>query len=237
MIRFVVDGLVKVLLHLTVRVRATGLDRIPFRGPAIIAVNHINFLEIPLLYTLLKPRRVIALVKSETWDSSFARILGNLWGGIPIQRGRVDRNAFELAKREALAGAIVGMAPEGTRSRDGKLRKGSPGIILLSETIGTPIIPVVHYGGESYFRCLRRFRRALVRIKVGRPFVVSTWTNPGETAQRLRRRETERLMGEIASLLPEDYRGCYAAPGSTVTAHAPGDSLTPGSAGRQPPGR
>ena len=120
--RLIVDTVIRVLLKLICRVRAPGIGRVPRHGPLILSVNHINFLEIPVLYTLLRPRRVIGLAKVETWDNPALRVLANLWGAIPLRRGWADTMAFRKAEEVLMGGGIIGLTPEGTRNETGRAR-------------------------------------------------------------------------------------------------------------------
>ncbi|MFP4484704.1 MAG: lysophospholipid acyltransferase family protein [Spirochaetaceae bacterium] len=205
--RAVVDTVIAVLLKLLVRVRAVGVDRVPRTGPLILAINHINFLEIPLLYTLLRPRRVLGMAKAETWHNPALRILANLWEAIPLHRGVADTRAFNRAAEELRRGGIVGVAPEGTRSRHGRLQRANAGIVTLAARTGAPILPVAHYGGEEVFRSFRHFRRARVTVRVGKPIVVAQ--TDGLTRAQREHYLTE-VMTALARLLPPEYRGYYA---------------------------
>lgn len=210
--RAIINTTIRILLRLLARVRAPGLDRVPVRGPLIIAMNHINFLEVPLIYLLLKPRRAIGLTKAETWDKPMLRVLANLWEAIPIRRSSADTAAFRRASAELCRGSIVIVAPEGTRSGDGRLRRANAGVVTLAARTGAPVLPVAHHGGEAVWSSLRRGRRTIVTVRFGRPVLV-----PPEAARRSEReRYLSAIMGQIAAMLPPAYRGHYAhekAPG------------------------
>jgi 1-acyl-sn-glycerol-3-phosphate acyltransferase len=76
------------LLRILCRIDDSELTRVPEQGPLIIILNHINFLEVPVMYTHLQPRSLTGFVKAETQDNPFlGPLLFALWGGIPIQRG------------------------------------------------------------------------------------------------------------------------------------------------------
>jgi len=204
---FVVDAVIRLLFKLMTRVRATGLDRIPQDGPLIVVTNHINFLEVPLIYFLMKPRTIRGLTKRETWNKPALRILANLWRAIPIRRGAVDRQAFALAMRELRSGGCVGIAPEGTRSHHGRLQQSSAGVVLLAARSGVPVLPIAHWGGEEVFKRLKRGRRAVIRVRVG---TISTVDPEAAGRRETRERELLRIMGDLARLLPPSHRGYYA---------------------------
>ena len=191
------------------RYRVRDLDRLPLRGPAILAMNHINFIELPLLYMKFKPRRILALTKTETWGSPVFRVLANLWEALPLRRGGVDKRAFATAAAEMERGALIGIAPEGTRSRDGKLRKGSAGIVMLAAHTGAPVYPLAQWGGENLVPALKRFRRALIRVRIGKPISIDMTQHSYESPRAVRARELRRIMMAIAEMLPPEYRGYY----------------------------
>jgi 1-acyl-sn-glycerol-3-phosphate acyltransferase len=177
-------------------------------GPLIIVTNHINFLEVPLIYTHLIPRPVTGFVKAESWDNLALAYLFNLWEGIPLRRGASDVNAFQQALQALRAGKIMAITPEGTRSGDGRLKRGQPGIVILAQHSQAPILPIAYYGGEKIWNNLRRLQRTDFRISVGQPFTLKPCG--GRITHLERQKITDEIMFQIAALLPPSYRGYYA---------------------------
>ena len=87
----VVNTTIKGLTRAICRVDDSQLVHVPERGPLIIVANHVNFLEVPLLFTHLQPRPVTGFAKAETWDNPAMALLFNLWGAIPLERGEADK--------------------------------------------------------------------------------------------------------------------------------------------------
>lgn len=203
-----VNFTIKNLTRLLCRIYDSPLAQIPYHGPLILVVNHINFLDIPVLYTHLQPRPLTGLVKSETWNNPAMAYLFNLWGGIPVRRGEADMAAMHLALAALREGKIVAIAPEGTRSGHGRLQPGQPGLVTLALHSSAPLLPVVYYGNEAFRSNLTRLRRTDFHIKVGQPFYIHT---AGEKATRaVRQAITNEIMYQLAGLLPPAYRGCYS---------------------------
>ena len=91
----VVTSSIKGLIRLLCRVDDTQLARVPDQGPLIVVANHINFLEVPLLFTHLLPRPVTGFAKAENLDNPIlGPLLFNLWGAIPLNRGEADMAAL-----------------------------------------------------------------------------------------------------------------------------------------------
>jgi len=203
----VINPPIKVILSTFLDVDASEVARIPMEGPLIISTNHINSLDAPVGFSHLHPRPLTAFVKAETWDNWFMKILFNAWDAIPIRRGEADFEAFRMAEEALKQKKIVIVAPEGTRSRHGRLNQGYPGIALLAIRSGSPILPVVFYGNEK-FKSLRLGKRTKMVIKVGTPYRIDL---RGRALDRESRKQiTDEIMYEIARILPEENRGVYS---------------------------
>jgi len=203
----VVNHSLKRLIRVLCRVEDLSLRRVPARGPLILAINHINFLEAPLIYTHMLPRPLVAVAKEETWHNPFLGYLADLWQTIPIRRGEADLSAMRQMQATLTEEKILILAPEGTRSGDGRLQRGYPGVVLIAARSGAPILPLVHYGGERFWDNLKHFRRTDFHIRIGRPFRLKV---SGRSLDRDQCRQAiDEIMYQMAALLPPEYRGVY----------------------------
>jgi 1-acyl-sn-glycerol-3-phosphate acyltransferase len=198
---------IRIGTNIICRIEGEELTHVPMSGPLILAVNHINSLEVPLLLAHLQPRRMIGLAKIETWNNKFMAWLFNLWEAIPIRRGEADLDALRRCIIALSSGDILAVAPEGTRSYDGKLLLGQPGIVLIALHSGAPIIPIAHWGGEEIGKNIKRFKRTDFHIRVGKPFKLDA--NGKRVNSLVRREMADEVMYQIACLMPEEYRGRY----------------------------
>ena len=199
-----IKNITRVLCH----IHGEPLQQVPPHGPLILVCNHINFLEVPLMYTHLQPRPITGFAKAETWDSRWMGPLFDLWGAIPLHRGEADTAALRMGLQALEAGKIVVITPEGTRSGDGRLRRGHPGIVTLALHSGAPLLPLVYYGNEAFRHNIRRLRRTEFHIRTGRLFYVEPATKP---VTRIGRQQiTDEIMYLLAELLPPEYRGEYS---------------------------
>lgn len=196
------------LVKLTCRVDTAQLSRVPRQGPLIIVANHINFLEAPVMYTALQPRPVTGFAKAEHWNHPFTRWLLNLCEAVPLRRGEADMTAIRAGLAMLRAGYILAIAPEGTRSYDGRLQKGRTGTVTMALHSNAPLLPLVYYGGEQFNENMRRLRRTDFHIVVGQPFRIET--NGVKVTRETRRQIIDEIMYRLAALLPPEYRGVYA---------------------------
>jgi len=204
----IVNLFIRLVIRCACRIDAKDLSKLPLKGPYIIVINHINFLEVPLLYLQFLPRAVRAFVKIETWSHPLYKYLAKWWGGIPVNRGKADSSAMREGIETLRRGNILVLAPEGTRSGTGQLQKGFAGVVALAARSRVPIYPVAHYGGERLYRNIKKFRRTKITLRVGKPFIL----NLGEkrTTQQIRQEAVDQIMIKLASLLPKFMHGYYA---------------------------
>ena len=130
------------------------------------------------------------------------------WKVIPIRRGEADLGALKEGMRRIKQGQILAIAPEGTRSGDGRLQQAHEGIGTLAYRSNTPILPIVYYGSEDFKSNLARLRRTDFYIRVGKPFSITI--NGQRMNKELRETITSEIMYQLAALLPAEYRGYYA---------------------------
>ena len=203
----IVNFIVRLVFHSVCRINNADFRQFPARGPMILVGNHVNFLEAPIMFSQLDSPYYSAIAKRESWKNPLFNFLFNLWGIIPIDRGVVDREAFRLAYAALAKDKILIMAPEGTRSKDGCLLPGKPGVTALALRGDTPLFPAVMYGHENFWQNLKRLRRTQVNVSVGKPFRIDP--QQASLARESRQAVTDEVMYKLAELLPERYRGAY----------------------------
>ena len=204
----VVVAALRGITRLLCRIDDAQLERVPEKGPLIVVTNHVNILEIPIIFTGLWPRPVAGLGAAVRFDNILTGWILNLFGAIPVQRGTADIGALRQAIEVLKAGSFLVIAPEGTRSGHGRLQKAHAGVVLLALRSGAPLLPVVYHGSENYRQDLRRLRRADFHIVVGRPFRLDAGGK--RVTHQIRQEMLDEIMVQLSTLLPPAYRGVYA---------------------------
>ena len=203
--------LVRVGTRLICRIDLVSLAKIPRRGPLILVTNHIGSLEVPLLFAHLQPRPVTGFAKIETWDNPIMGWLFDLWGAIPIRRGEADMDALRKGFAALEQGYILAVAPEGTRSRHGRLLRAHPGVTMIALRSGATILPIAHWGAENFGQNIKRLKRTDFHVKVGQPFRLQV---EEKVTRQVRQQVADEIMFQIAALMPDEYRGEYHEKGN-----------------------
>jgi 1-acyl-sn-glycerol-3-phosphate acyltransferase len=200
-----VHWIMRFLVRLLTRVTVEGLENVPAQGAFVLAVNHLDYLDAPIVFAKM-PRRTVVFAADKWAKTPFSGwILSHVGTAIYVERGAPDRKALASALTVLKAGGALAMAPEGTRSPTGGLTKGHTGVAYLATRSATPILPVVACGQEQSVRYWRRLRRVPVQIRIG-----SLIHLPAEKARTEQLNQyTEQLMLTLASMLPEQYQGVY----------------------------
>ena len=220
--------LYQVARHLTAPLRDHWLDvsvhgaaNVPERGGVVIAANHLSFLDSMLImYALDRP--VGFLGKAEYLRRPVTRLLFPATGMIPVDRsGRGVARSLRLAQGRLVAGGIVGIFPEGTRSRDGRLHRGHTGVAHLALRTGAPIVPAGIVGTDAALPPDARLpvRGAPITIRFGAPIGPPPLPGGRRTATA-RRALTDEVMASIASLSGQAYVDEYHPVSGTSTGPA-----------------
>jgi 1-acyl-sn-glycerol-3-phosphate acyltransferase len=208
MLKSVINSIVKIFAILFLKLDASELNKVPQEGPLIAIGNHINFLEPPIMIAHLHPRKTTGLVKKENWDNPLFKFLFNVWGGIPIDRDIADFTAFQEAKEALKDGKILAVAPEGTRTHDGQLIQGKPGVAMLALQTDVPLQAVAFFGHEEFWANVKRLKRTPMNIRVGKRFGINLQDQ--RKSKAVLQAVADEMMLELAKLLPEKYWGYYA---------------------------
>jgi 1-acyl-sn-glycerol-3-phosphate acyltransferase len=179
----------------------TGLENVPSTGPVVLAANHLAFIDSMLvMYGVDRP--VHFLGKAEYLDHPVARRLFPMTGMLPLDRtGRRSRVTLDRVDDILNDGGIVGLHPEGTRSRDGQLLPGHRGVAQIALRAGAPIVPIGLIGtGEAQpvGQLVPSFR-SKVEVRIGAPIGLGPWSSNRRSATA-RTELTNEVMRSIAAL-------------------------------------
>jgi 1-acyl-sn-glycerol-3-phosphate acyltransferase len=202
---------------LDLKIRLTGAENIPRTGGAVIALNHISYVDFILGgYGAVPSKRLVRFMAKEV-------LFRNRYSG-PLMRGMhhipVDRAAGTASYREALRylkqGEIVGVFPEATISRSFELKEFKSGTARMAAAAGVPIIPLILWGTQRMMtkdhpRDFSRHRA--IAITVGAPLTVTRDDDAAEATVRLRS-TMAGMLDQTIRAYPEQPPGAWWLPAS-----------------------
>ena len=209
--KYIIRGLIRFLFNLIARVEVRGYENLPKDSSFVIATNHLGFVDVPIAFYALDRWDMFVLIAEKWGKIDLVRWVGKYFNFIFIDRFNPDIKALRKVISLMESNNILVIAPEGTRSRTGALIEAKPGVSYLATKLNRPIVPVAITGTEdkNLFGNLKRLRRSHITLTAGQVFSLPPL--PRENRDEVLKQYTDEIMCHIAALLPETYRGVYAA--------------------------
>lgn len=189
-LRFSLDNFFKLLF----RCEVSGTEHLPPTGGMIMAANHQSNWDPPLAATFAT-RPVSYMAKQELFEIPvFGPTIRSLHA-FPVKRGAADRNAIKTALQILKQGNCLGLFPEGTRSRDGRIHKPEAGIALLAAKANVPVVPTALLGTAQMFSKGCLFPK--LRVIYGEPLFFSGDPKDKEALQQF----SQEIMDRIGKMI------------------------------------
>ncbi|MCU1673029.1 MAG: phospholipid/glycerol acyltransferase [Frankiales bacterium] len=208
------------ILTVAFRPHVEGASRVPKRGAAVLACNHVSYLDWMFLALVVPFRRINFLAKMEYFTGTgvkgrLRRFFFTATGQVPVDRGGADAAAAALTTAVRLLDEkrLVGFFPEGTRSRDGRLNRGRTGLARVAAASGVAVIPCATVGVYEVCPAGKRLPRPRkVGIRFGEPMTFPGAPTTAATPAELRT-WTDQLMDRIQALSGQEQSGVDAVGG------------------------
>jgi len=194
----------KILLNILARPIITDMHRLPLKGPAILAGNHVAVLEIVMM-AVYSPAIVEFLGAGDIPLDPNMAWLANLYGYIPIQRGTLDRAGIKKALSVLKQGGIIGVFPQGGiwETSVSQVRVGAA---FLSEKGEAPVTPIGFGGVKGALKQILRFKRPELVMNVGRTLELPGVLDGISPSREGLEAYSEKILASIIELIPEDER-------------------------------
>ena len=131
------------------RARGYGLERMPAEGGAVLAVNHLHWIDVPIVGAL-SPRNLDFVAKFEAVRFPGLGKFLTWHGTIAIRRGESDRDAVRQMRAAVRGGDVLGLFVEGTRQRTGRPGEAKPGAAMVAIQEDVPVVPAAIYGTQYW---------------------------------------------------------------------------------------
>jgi 1-acyl-sn-glycerol-3-phosphate acyltransferase len=185
-------SLVRFYFAVFCRWKVEGAEYLPEQGPVVVAANHFSYWD-PIVLACALDRKVHFMAKSNLFTYPVLGFLIKNLGAFPVNRQKkADRASLKKALQILDEGNVVGIFPEGTRSRTGKLLPALPGAAFLIQRAGAPVCPVAlvrkkRIIGKKLFPCYH--------ILIGSSFLIEN------TGRRNYKENADIIMGRIKELV------------------------------------
>ena len=187
--------------------RVFNEERVPRTGGAILAANHLSYIDPTLV--ACSTRRFIHFLARESAFKCLLGVILRSWGCIPVDRDGGSAKGLRTILNRLREGRAIMMFPEGTRSPDGTQQPARGGIGLLIAKSDAPVIPVRVFGTFEAFGRHQFFPRPWrVGVKFGAPRNFKKLRAEAANCTPNRRREiygqlSQELMSAISGLEPQ----------------------------------
>ena len=174
------------------RIKVIGAENFPKEGGVLLCTNHIDNVDPPVVGSTC-PRPVHFMAKEELFKMPLLKSILPQVNAFPVKRGMSDREAFRNTLKILKSGKVVGMFPEGTRSKTGELGKGLAGAGFFALKGGDAVVvPCAIIGPYKAFRRLK--------VVYGKPLDLTTYRENRTSAEDV----TEVIMSEIQKLIEQN---------------------------------
>jgi 1-acyl-sn-glycerol-3-phosphate acyltransferase len=194
-----------------------GVENVPLTGSAILASNHLSFIDSVFLPLVLR-RPVVFLAKSEYFTGHgikgwLVRQFFLASGQLPIDRsgGRASEDSLNTGVTVLSQGKLLGIYPEGTRSPDGRIYRGRTGIARMALESGVPVIPVAMIDTDKVMPIGSKIPKVQrIGVVFGHPLDFSRFEGY-ENDRFVLRAITDEIMHEIVGISGQEYVDEYAS--------------------------
>jgi 1-acyl-sn-glycerol-3-phosphate acyltransferase len=185
-----VRSVVNAILKPVYRIEIIGKENIPAEGGVLLCANHIDNLDPPVV-GITAPRPVHFMAKDELFSVPLlGKIVPHL-NAFPVKRGMSDREALRKGLAILKDGKVLGLFPEGTRSKTGEMGKGLAGAGFFALRSDAHIVPCAIIGPYKAFQKLK--------VVYGKPIDMAIVKENKLNAEQA----TDLIMGEIQKLITE----------------------------------
>lgn len=189
-------GICLFVMRFAYKIRFHDEKNMPAVKGYILAANHVTNID-PLFIGIGCKKNVRFMAKIELFKNPILRAILNGVGTFPVSRGTGDHTAIDKAINVVKCGDVLGIFPEGTRSKDGKLGRAKSGAVVVASKTGGDIVPVgIKFGEKALWR-------RKVDVIYGKP-ITNEELNIKENAKSELKAASELLMSRISELLKKE---------------------------------
>ena len=199
----------KVAFFLLTDLTIEGQENFPTEGPLVVIGNHFSFVD-PAAFVRVSPVPIEFVGGAVNPHApKIVLFIPRLWGFLPVKRGTGSTFALREAEKVLNRGGILGVFPEAGNWAQ-VLRPPRPGAAFLVSRTDARVLPIGLDNFDQVFPSLKRFKRAKVTVKIGKPYTPVKVTGKGPERRQQLDEMGHEMMRKIAELIPPEKRGHYS---------------------------
>ena len=194
MIYYTVRAICWLILQIFWKIEVVGIENVPKEGSLILASNHVSYLDPIVLATTMK-RKICFITKKEAFNNIFGSILLRNLNAFPVDREKIDIRSLKKSLSILQEKKVLGIFPEGTRSKNGELQELKLGIIKIGMKTGAPILPVGINGTHKIYSHGKIFP-TLFKYKITVQYGQLQYLDEGKMGDKIYQKESLNLLSQ-----------------------------------------
>jgi len=194
----VMKPFLRLLAKTLMKIRYEGTENIPENGGYIVASNHITAPDPTYILTRIKTP-VHYMNKTEHFKKPVMNWIYTRFNSFPVNRGQSDRKAIDYSIKVIEQGNVLGIFPEGTRSKDFAPKQARTGVALIARETKADVLPVAIYTSDQ----AKPFTRLTIRFGPLIPYESLGFGNAGKSEEL--KAASDIIMKEIVTLWQQGH--------------------------------
>jgi len=195
MIYYAVRAICWLILRIFWKIEVVGIENVPNEGSLILASNHVSYLDPIVLATTMK-RKICFIAKKEAFNNIIGGVLLNNLNAFPVDRGKIDIRSLKKSLNILQDKKVLGIFPEGTRSKNGELQELKLGIIKIGMKTGSSILPVGINGVYNVYTHGILFPNLFKKYKITVQYGTPHYLDKGKIGDKIYQKEELNLLSQ-----------------------------------------
>lgn len=181
------------------KIEYVGTENVPDKGGFILAANHVGTLDPVFIAVGVKNRQIHYMGKKELFENPFTNWLFTKANAFPVARGKADSASLNYAIRDVKEGNILGIFPEGTRSKDGKMGRAKRGVAVIAKEAKADVLPVAFCSTDNFKKGTK------LTVRFGKMIPFSELNLNDESSSEDLKAAAKYIMEKVAALQEEGH--------------------------------
>ena len=205
MIYYTVRAICWLILQIFWKIEVVGIENVPKEGSLILASNHVSYLD-PIVLAVTMKRKICFIAKKEAFNNIFGSVLLKNLNAFPIDRGKIDIRSLKKSLSVLQEKKVLGIFPEGTRSKNGKLQELKLGIIKISMKTGVSILPIGINGANNIYTHGKLFPNLFKKYKITVNYGPLQYLDKGKIGDKIYQKEALNVLGQKIKELTHSHK-------------------------------